>query len=247
MQSLIQAFFFLTIFPFTPKYAPAAGDQGRAGGWYPLVGLAMGALLAGAAMVFNLIFAPLLSAALVVALWAALSGGLHLDGLADCCDGMLNSSPPARRLEIMRDARLGAFGGIGLVLYLLVKLSALASLPSGTMLPALLAAPAVGRWLVLIAARQPMARPGGLADDFKIGFRPRAYLLAAAPLVIVGLLAGWTMLAALAAAHLVALGIFALARAALGGLTGDVLGLTIELGELAVLITFAAMLPGAAA
>jgi len=244
MQFLIQAFFFLTIFPFMPKTAPAAGDQGRAGGWYPLVGLVIGGLLAGASFVFNLIFAPLLSAALIVALWVVLTGGLHLDGLADCCDGMLNSSPPARRLEIMRDSRLGAFGGIGLVLYLLLKVAALASLPPGMVLPALLAAPTVGRWLVLIAVRQPMARPGGLADDFKLGFRGRAYILAAAPLVLVGLFAGWTMLAAVVAAHLVTLGIFALARAALGGLTGDVFGLTIEMGELAALIVFAAVLPG---
>ena len=244
MQSLIQAFFFLTILPLMPKSAPEPGDLGRAAGWYPLVGLVMGGLLAGAGFALNLIFARLLSAVLVVALWVVLTGGLHLDGLADCCDGMLNSSPPARRLEIMRDARLGAFGGIGLVLYLLVKVAAVASLPPGMAVPALLTAPVVGRWLVLVAAHQPMARPGGLGDDFKLGFTPRSYLLAAGPLVLLGAVAGWTMLAAVVAAHLAALGVFWLARATLGGLTGDVFGLTIELGELAVLIVFAAVLPG---
>jgi adenosylcobinamide-GDP ribazoletransferase len=181
---------------------------------------------------------------LVLALWVVLTGGLHLDGLADCCDGMLNSSPSERRLDIMRDARLGAFGGIGLVLYLLVKLAAIASLPPGNALIALLAAPVVGRWLMLVAAQQPMARSGGLGYDFRLGFRPRAYLLAVAPLVLLGIFAGWTMLAALAAAHLAAWGVFALARAALGGLTGDVCGLTIELGELVVLVIFAVQLPG---
>jgi adenosylcobinamide-GDP ribazoletransferase len=244
MKYLIQAFFFLTIFPFIPGAAPKPGDLGRAAGWYPWVGLVMGGLLAGVSYLLNMLFAPLLSAALVVALWVVITGGLHLDGLADCCDGMLNSSPPARRLEIMRDSRLGAFGGIGLVLYLLVKVAAVASLPPGMVVPALLAAPVVGRWLVLLAAHQPMVRPGGLGDDFKLGFTTHSYLLAAAPLILLGIVAGWTMLAAVVLAHLAALGVFALARATLGGLTGDVFGLTIELGELAVLIVFAAVLPG---
>ena len=60
---------------------------------------------------------------LLLTLWAALSGGLHLDGWADCCDGLLNASAPARRLEIMKDPRLGTFGGAGLVLLLLAKYS----------------------------------------------------------------------------------------------------------------------------
>ena len=66
----------------------------------------------------------------VVALWAALTGGLHLDGLADCGDGLLAAATPERRLEIMRDSRLGAFGGLLLALFLILKVLATGTIPA---------------------------------------------------------------------------------------------------------------------
>jgi adenosylcobinamide-GDP ribazoletransferase len=148
----------------------------------------------------------------------------------------------------MRDPRLGAFGGAGLALFLLLKVSAVMAIspsaPAWGIWPgsapfALLLAPALARWLILLAAGQPMARPGGLGAEFSLGVTRRVYLWAA--ILPLGLLVVGSPRALLAAglAHLVALAIFALARARLGGLTGDVLGLVIELGELAVLVTFA--------
>src|SRR5512141_1600694 len=164
MNGLLFALGFLTSIPVrTP--APQPGDLGRAGVWFPIVGLLLGAILAGAQYALNQVFSPLLSAALLVALWALLTGGLHLDGLADCGDGLLAAVSPERRLEIMRDPRLGTFGGAALILHLLLKTLAVAAL-SGPALIALGLAPALARWLILIVAAQPSARPGGLGADF---------------------------------------------------------------------------------
>lgn len=236
---------FLTTLPVprAAQSAPRPGDLGRAAVWFPLVGLGLGALLLGADGVGRWLFPPLLAGALVVAFWAALTGGLHLDGLADCGDGLLAATSPERRLEIMRDPRLGAFGGLSLILFVLLKVLAVAALPAGDWwvraLPLLLA-PVAGRWLLLLAARQPNARPGGLGADFALGLRPAALWLAGAATLLLTLLGGARGLVALALAHFLALLIFRAARARLGGVTGDVFGLTVELTELTVLLTFAA-------
>jgi adenosylcobinamide-GDP ribazoletransferase len=254
---------FLTAFPVRTS-APQPGDMGRAAMWFPLIGFGLGIVLAFAHLVFNLLFPSLLAAALTVALWAALTGGLHLDGLADCCDGLLAAAAPERRLEIMRDPRLGAFGVIGLTLFLIVKAVAVASLPYlGTFAPALgwlgglpdtyfpigqfVLAASLSRWLIVPVALQRQARPGGMGADFARGLtRPVVAMATLVPFawVVIGLLFGaWSLLVSIALAHLTAFGVAALARARLGGVTGDVFGLTVELSELVVLLTFAARLP----
>ncbi len=254
MKHLRLALSFLTTLPVRAD-ASGPADLGRAAAWFPFVGLVLGALLSTAHFLLSQTFAPLLAAALTVALWAALTGGLHLDGLADCCDGLLASVAPDRRLEIMRDPRTGAFGVIGLVLFLVLKILAVAYLlppPSTRILPGLIApftlATALARWLILIVARQPSARPGGLGADFAAGLTPLTLTLAALiPLaLIVGLMFnfdGWRIIRAALLAHIAAFAVIAFARARLGGVTGDVLGLTVELAELTVLLTFAANPP----
>ena len=256
MNDLLLAIGFLTVFPVRTS-APQPGGLGRAGRWFPIVGLILGVMLATAHFLLSQLFSPLLTAALVVALWAALTGGLHLDGLADCCDGLFASVSPERRLEIMRDPRLGTFGGLGLILFIILKILAIASLSSSSSssssfvlgiwglgvgsLPFVLSS-SLARWLILIVARQPSARPGGLGADFALGLTPKVFILAALiPLMLI-LLGGWRALIAAALAHLVAFVIIRFARARLGGVTGDVLGLTVELVELTVLLTFAANL-----
>ena len=238
MNSLLFALSFLTSIPIrTP--APQHGDLGRAGIWFPIVGLLLGALLAGAHYALNQIFSPLLSAALSVALWALLTGGLHLDGLADCGDGLLAAVSPERRLEIMRDPRLGTFGGAALILQLLLKTFAIAALPVPSVV-AFLLAPSIARWLILIVAAQPSARPGGMGDAFKHGLTRSVYLGAAIiPIVLIVLSGGRAIIAALLV-HIVAWGIIRLTRSRLGGVTGDVFGLTVEVSELMVLLVFAA-------
>jgi adenosylcobinamide-GDP ribazoletransferase len=221
--------------------APQPGDLGRAGGWFPIVGLILGAILAGAHYALNQLFSPLLSAALVVALWALLTGGLHLDGLSDCGDGLLAAVSPERRLEIMRDPRLGTFGGAALMLHLLLKTFAIASLPVPSIVVFLLA-PAIARWSILIVAAQPSARPGGMGEAFKPGLNRGVYLSAAVVPIALIVLGGWRAIIAAVVVHVAAWGIIRLTRSRLGGVTGDVFGLTVEVSELIVLLVFAAAL-----
>jgi adenosylcobinamide-GDP ribazoletransferase len=232
---------FLTTLPVRAPSAPP-GSLGRAAPWFPVVGAILGALLVAAWWGLGYVFPPVLSAVLLVALWAALTGGLHLDGLADCGDGLLAAVPPERRLEIMRDPRLGTFGGLSLFLFLLLKVFAVAALPPASLAGyyPLLLAPALARWLILIVARQPSARPGGMGAAFGQGLTPVALAVAAVlpALLVAG--GGWRGLGAVVAALLVVLLVIRVARARLGGITGDVLGLTVELSELAVLLVFAA-------
>ncbi len=244
MKQLRLALGFLTVLPVHMVEAPAPGDMGRAAGWFPWVGLLIGFVVWAAKYGLDQILPPLVSAGLCVALWALLTGGLHLDGLADCWDGMMNASDPSRRLEIMKDPRLGSFGGIGLALQLMLKTITLASLSGIPAVWGVMLAAVAARWLILWAARQPLARPGGMGADFALGLQPRAFFLAGIPLIGIMILGSWRAVLAVILAHLAAWGIFRLARSRLGGVTGDVFGLTVEISELVVLLVFAMRLPG---
>ncbi|RPJ39275.1 MAG: adenosylcobinamide-GDP ribazoletransferase [Chloroflexi bacterium] len=248
MKHIQLALSFLTVIPMRVTGTLQPRDRGRPGAWFPAGGLLIGLLLAGARFGLDWLFtnaqAPeqpvvMLVSVLVVALWAGLTGGLHLDGLADCCDGLLAAVSSERRLEIMKDPRLGTFGGAGLVLYLLSKVTALAALPAGIFLPLLLA-PVLARWLILIAAWQPMARPGGLGAEFAAGVTWRTFGYAALVPLVVIVAGGPRAVVAAVLAHLAALAIFQLARSRLGGVTGDVLGLIVEITEVVVLLVYAA-------
>lgn len=241
MNSLRQAFGFLTILPYGSNQALQPGDIGRAAVWFPLVGLVIGCIVAGGGWVFSL-FLPLnLTAIFTLVVWVILTGGLHLDGVADCCDGLLNSASPERRLEIMADSRLGSFGGIGLILTLLLKLAALSAIKPDVFAYAIILATVFSRWLVLAGGRQHLAKPGGMAADLSLGLSTRTILFSAILPVLLVLFGGWRGLAAAALAILTAFGIFKFARSRIGGITGDVFGLTIEGTEIMVLLTYAAL------
>jgi adenosylcobinamide-GDP ribazoletransferase len=237
MSGLRWAFGFITILPVQPKAALADGELGRAAGWFPVVGLALGAVLWLAHSWLLGSFSPLLAACLTVAIWALASGGLHLDGVADCCDGLFASAPAQRRLEILDDVHVGAFGVIGVALLLLLKVAAL----SETDDPAsLLLVPMIGRWLPLVMARAKPAKSAGLGGQLHRELAA-AHWLWALPMIGVALAFGWVGLAATTAALVSALALGQLARARLGGQTGDVLGAGVELGEVAALLAFAAV------
>lgn len=229
---------FLTVFPSYLKEPPCPGDQGKAAGWYPIIGAVIGGLVAAAYYGLSLVFPPLLAAALAAAVWIGLTGGLHLDGLADCCDGMLNASSPERRLEIMKDPRLGTFGGVGLTLAILLKIICLYSLPTGMVWVAVPLAATVGRWLLLPAGKQPLARPGGMGADFASGLNKAVFIQAGLVVGILTALAGWRGLVVVLVVHLATWLVLRLAKARLGGVTGDVFGLVLELAELVTLVGF---------
>jgi adenosylcobinamide-GDP ribazoletransferase len=236
-QRFLYALTLLTIIPIRLKTTPQPGDSGRSAIWFPWIGLLVGSCVVFTKLGLDVVLPPLVSAGVCMAVWAGLTGALHLDGFADCCDGLLHPSNPQRRLEIMQDPRVGSFGVTGLVLLLLIKTAALAALPTvPASLLGILLATVMGRWLVLLAGLQPVARPGGMGADFALGIRRRSALSGAilpAVLATLGGAAGWLAVGLAVCAGLV---LFAVGRTRIGGVTGDVFGATVELGEMAVLL-----------
>ena len=129
MVSLLAAFQFLTTFPAVIRRAVTAQDLGRAVGHFPLVGLALGGVLYGLGSGLQLIFPTQVVAIFILGAWLLLTRALHFDGFLDTCDGLFGGFTFERRLEIMRDSRVGAFGVAGGVLLLLAKYAAIVSLP----------------------------------------------------------------------------------------------------------------------
>ena len=241
---LVLAVRFLTIVPVPGRELIGAGSLGRAAWWFPPVGLALGACLVAADRLFASVFPPLLSSILLVSLWKILTGGIHLDGLADVLDGLAGRDAE-QRLTIMRDRRIGVFGAAGLVICILIAFAALDALPAGRRPAVLLLAPAVGRLgPLLIGPLFPAATPGhGSGASFLEGLSPRAAPVSIAGLwILAALLFGpWGgLLLSLALASVLLWAVFLASR--FGGLTGDVLGSSVELGELATLVTVVALI-----
>lgn len=240
MKPLWLAIGFLTVLP-APQVADAERVLGRSLLYFPLVGLLLGGLLGGAALGLGGILPPLPLAALLVALEALLTGGLHLDGLADAADGLLSRRPGEAALEIMRDSRIGAMGAMALVLALLLKVCALAAVPVGLLPACALLMPVVGRAAILVnLGLLPYARADGLGTGFFAVRSSWHIVLGLATALAFGFLAGGVRgLAAGAGACLLALGWAGLCRRRLGGATGDTLGAASELAELVPAFVFA--------
>jgi adenosylcobinamide-GDP ribazoletransferase len=238
MKRFALAVSFLTIIPVRLREPPHPGDLGRAAWAFPAIGAVIGGLVAAAYYGLSFFLPHLLAAALAVAVWIGLTGGLHLDGLADCCDGMLNASSRERRLEIMKDPRLGTFGAIGLALTILLKIICLYSMPASLTWIALPLAAAVGRYLLLPAGRQPLVRPDGMGADFAGGLNRKVIIWAALVVGVLTALAGWRGLLVILVVHATTWWILSVAKARLGGVTGDVLGMVLELAELVTLLGF---------
>ena len=232
------AFGFLTTLPL-PHVQFTAEDFSRSARWYPLVGAGIGSILAIAHLTLARIFPEPLVALSTIGLWALLTGGLHLDGLADCCDGLLAPVDAERRLQIMRDPRLGSFGTIGLVLFLGFKWMALAAIAQP--LPALLLATVWARWFVLPIAYFASPADRGLGHTFAGSLTSRLWLQALiVPLLALWLAPGARSLISITIAMVVVWGVSKLAIRRLGHISGDIMGMIIELGELLLLLGFAA-------
>jgi len=244
MSYLVLALRFLTIVPVPGREAAEPGALGRAAWWFPAVGLALGACLVAADRMLLILVPPLLGAVLLVAAWKILTGGLHLDGLADAVDGLAGHSV-ARRLAIMRDSRLGVFGAVAIGLALFIEVSAVDAVPAPRHPAVLLLAPAVGRLApVLIGPLFPAATPGeGAGADFLAGLSPWATLVHVAALWALSafLLGAWGgLLLSIALASALLWAVFMASR--VGGLTGDALGGSVEIGELSTLSAAASLI-----
>jgi len=242
MKAVVAAFAFLTRIPVW-RGPLRDVDLGRSVSFFPLVGLVLGFALTGLAAGLTSSLAPWLVAVLLAALLAMLTGGLHLDGFADVFDALGGGrGDRARMLELMRDSRIGAHGAAALILLLAAKIAALTQVVERQDLLTLLAFPTAGRWAAtLLIVFFPYARPEGLGRAFNgQAGRVQVGIASATAVVVVAALGGRFALPVLGCAGVVLL--FGLwLRRRLGGLTGDVYGAAIELGEVTTLILAGAL------
>jgi adenosylcobinamide-GDP ribazoletransferase len=207
-------------------------------GFFPLVGLVLGFFLVGIAYVLNGYVPALPLAVILVTILAAATGALHLDGLADLFDGLAGGrGDPRRTLEIMRDSRIGAQGAVALVLVMFGKVAALVSVLEHRDYLSLAAFPVVARWVVTPQiALYPYARAEGLGRAFSGEAGWTQVVLATGTMAAIAGALG----APIAKQALLALVVTTLMglwlRGRLGGLTGDIYGATIEIGETTALM-----------
>ena len=239
MKSFFLAWQFLTIFPWRSEQEIDPRLLGWSMAFYQMVGLLLGLMLWGFHWTCSWVFPRALGDGLVVMLLSIITGGLHLDGLADTCDGMASGKSPEERMKIMKDHRVGTFGVVGLILILGMKYLALNSLPDKAVGPGLLLALILGRWsMVQLTYRAPYARQeGGLGLPFKENLRKKDVILAAVSSLILtfSFWRFWGLFLFLLA------GVFTLFfqkffEKRIGGITGDVLGAGNEVNEVVVLV-----------
>jgi adenosylcobinamide-GDP ribazoletransferase len=238
MTSIIAAFQFLTIFPTLIKRMFTSQEMGRAVGWFPLVGVVLGALLYSVNHAARLIFPASVSAALTIFAWIMFTRAFHIDGFMDTCDGLFGGWTPERRLEIMKDSRMGAFGVAGGILVLLTKYSAITD--STNIFPALMLAATLGRWASpLVIYAFPYAREDGLGIEMKRNVGWKEIALATLIAGITSWLAvGWLGFILMIGAAMVAFLTARYAMRLLPGLTGDIYGTVTTLVEMLVLVVF---------
>ncbi len=241
-RDLIVCLGFYTRLPM-PRLEWSAGDFARASWASPLAGAVVGACGALAYAVGFWAGLPAMpAAALALAATMLASGALHEDGLADTADGFGGGATPERRLEIMRDSRIGTFGACALLLSVLLRWSALAVLSQpATVAWALVAAHAAARAPIPAFMRWTRpARPGGLAVQAGL---PPTMVVAVAAVIGASCLSLLGAVPALLAALLLLFWFLLLRRLTLrqvGGQTGDVLGCLEQGGEIAVLLAIVA-------
>ena len=237
MRSWWVALQFLTRIPVVRLANISARERGQSVLYYPLVGLLIGALLVGAHSLLGATDAGLQSALLLL-IWVLVSGGLHLDGLADSADAWAGSHGDREKaLRIMKDAASGPAGVSAVVLVLLLKFAALSVLIRENVWLALMIAPVLGRLaIVFLFVSTPYVRPGGLGADHAM-YIPRL----AAIIVLILVAAAISTLGGIGLAALAAgLGVLLILRLMmirrLGGTTGDTLGAAGELVETIALV-----------
>ncbi len=239
MKSFFLMLQFLTRIPIPVTIPCEAEDFAKGPPWFPLVGWVIGGILCGAAMLLNPLGEPWMTALLLVILEALITGGLHLDGLADSFDGLYSNRDRERILEIMKDSRIGSNGVLALMGLLSLKTVALATIPAEQLPLVMLVMPAVARLNMTAASfLSHPARPQGMGNLFIGQVKRKGFLLAAVILFVpLGMLdlpfhvaAGGTLLAGfLFVRH---------AEKILGGITGDILGALCEISGLVFVLLY---------
>jgi adenosylcobinamide-GDP ribazoletransferase len=242
LRLLATALTFLTRLPLVARFAyPDQISIARSAWTWPWIGAALGLIAAQVFLYASLVFSPTIAAIAATLCTVLLTGAFHEDGLADSADGIYGGFDVERRLQIMKDSRIGSYGAIALVLVLALKIAALATIDQSKIIEALVIAYALARTSALpITKLLPYARGDG--HNKPIGTEMSWAV------VLTGLLGGlfwlwWypdkflTIVIVLACLWA---GLVSLFWRKLRGFTGDALGALNQLTELAVLLIFAA-------
>ena len=239
MTGFLAAFGFLTTLPVGKRALEQKSLAGSAA-YFPLVGLVLGLALAGADYGLRIAFdgSLILPSALTITLLMLLTGALHFEGFVDACDGLFGGHSRERRLEIMRDKRVGAYAVAGGVLLLILKFAAIASLPDNTSRFCVIAVfPILSRWgMSLLLGVFPYVRQQGLGTAFRgtnIVQVVAAGIIGIIAALVIGSIGGIILFAV--ATSLAWLMGFIISRL-LGGLTGDIYGAINEFIEAILLI-----------
>lgn len=242
-RGLVNAFTFLTVIPVPAAIVPAEFDLGTTLPWFPLIGALVGAIGGGVRVGLTPVVGAGPASALAIAAMVVVTAALHLDGFADCCDGLAARGDRERRLAIMHDSRLGSYGIVAIVGWGLTLFATLSALSATHALVALVAAGASSRFAAVLHGRLVgPARREGLGAGLGVTTL-RTVLAVVLALVIAGAATRGiipTVVAvgvASAVAGLTAAG----ARSLIGGSSGDTLGATLVLSELAVCLALLAL------
>lgn len=238
ISPLTLAFSFLTRFPVGRAVEYGEDDYQRSFIFFPVVGLCLGILLALSAAALAFIgVRETTTAFLLLVLLAAATGGLHLDGLADCADGFFAGKNGKDALRIMKETCTGSFGVVSLVLLLIGKFAALWTILSVGDVSSIIPALVLSRWAMAVTAyNSGYPRKSGTGKPFIGTLTLQSYLLSTAVAFAIAILfAGKGALIPIAAAAAIALLLKALSYRKIGGVTGDVLGAVNEVAELVLL------------
>ncbi|MCG8482463.1 MAG: adenosylcobinamide-GDP ribazoletransferase [Clostridia bacterium] len=233
MKSLLIVLTFLTRLPIKYPYEFSKELYIKGIKYFPLVGLVIGGLLYSGALFEPYIDRPVLSLLLLLFyLW--ITGGLHLDGTADTCDGIFSGRERPRMLEIMSDSRIGTFGVISLIMVL----GAYLVLFSYVNLTAILVFPVVGKSSAIVSAfNNPYAKKEGMGKDFVQGCQLGQLIIAIIfPLVITLILQDHHMLMSVLICFIIVRIITAHIRNRLNGITGDTVGFIMEISQVIFLL-----------
>jgi adenosylcobinamide-GDP ribazoletransferase len=239
-KAIIIAFLFLTRLPMPRIEHISAADNGRSLCAFPLVGLVIGLLLMAVAWLGQFLVPPIALAAMLLMVWVFVTGGLHLDGLADSADAWLGGyGNRERTLEIMKDPRCGSAAVMTVSCLLVFKFALLVALLETGGLWWLLLPPLLGRCAsVLLMMVTPYARANGLGADFTNTMpRKTLWLIVGGIAIICALLLPWLSLMAILICVIPTF--FALRQlmiSRLDGTTGDTAGALLEIIEVAVLL-----------
>ena len=242
MSGFVDAVTFLTRVPARAQIREPAALT-RAVPWFPIVGALVGALIAVVYAGAGSVLPPLPAAVLAIAVGTIVTGAFHEDGLADVADAFAGGYTRERRLEILKDPRHGTFGVLAIVLALVMRVGALASLDAWAAIVLLPGAHALSRAPAIALMRRPAATPGGLGAGYGGELTAVGAVAGIGAGVAIGAVClGFWVLPAGVISALVAVGMDALARRKVGGIGGDVLGATQQVAEIAVLLVGVAVL-----